>query len=47
MQIKEDETSGSVARMEEKRNECGLSVGEREGKKYLEDLNVDGRVILN
>jgi hypothetical protein len=32
MQIKEDEMSGSVARVEEKKTAYGFSVGERERK---------------
>jgi hypothetical protein len=47
MQIKQDEMSGGVARMEEKRNAYGFSVGEVKEKKHLKDLNVDGGVILN
>jgi hypothetical protein len=33
--------------VEEKKTANGFSVGEPEEKKHLEDLNVDGRVILN
>ena len=32
VQIKEDEMSGGVARVEEKKTANGVSVGEREGK---------------
>ena len=35
VQIKEDEMSGGVARVEEKKTANGFSVGEREGKKTL------------
>jgi hypothetical protein len=47
MQIKKDEMNGCVARVEEKTTAYGFSAGEREEKKHLEDLNVDGMVILN
>jgi hypothetical protein len=35
-----------VACMEEMRNSCRILVGELEGKDNLEDLGIDGRIIL-
>lgn len=30
--------------MEEMRNACGILVGKLEGKRYLDDLGIDGRI---
>jgi hypothetical protein len=35
-----------VVCMEEIRNACNILVGKLEGKNHLEDLGIDGRVIL-
>jgi hypothetical protein len=44
--MKEDEMAGHVARMEEVRNTFNILVGESEGKNHLEDLSVDGNILL-
>jgi hypothetical protein len=38
--------AGYVARMGEKRNAYRILVGKPEGKRQLEDLDIDGRIIL-
>jgi hypothetical protein len=38
---------GHVARMGEMRNVYKILVGKTEGKEHLEDLRVDGRIILD
>jgi hypothetical protein len=38
--------TGHVARMGEMRNAFKILVGKPEGKNHLEDLGVDGRIVL-
>jgi hypothetical protein len=37
---------GNIARMGETRNAYNILVGKSEGKNHLENLGVDGRIIL-
>jgi hypothetical protein len=39
--------AGHVTRMEEMKNTYSTVVGKGEGKRHLEDLEVDGGIILN
>jgi hypothetical protein len=45
-EIKNNERAGYVAHMEEKRNVHRVFVGKPEGKRLLETLDVDGKIIL-
>jgi hypothetical protein len=45
-QIKEDEIGEECNAHREKRNANKILIGNPEGKRYSEDLGVDGRVIL-
>jgi len=38
--------AGHLARMKESRNACMVLVGRTEGKNHMEDVGVDGRIIL-
>jgi len=37
---------GDIACIGEKRNFCNVVVGKREGRDHLEDLGIDGNIIL-
>jgi hypothetical protein len=44
--MNEDEISGHVARMRDIKNPYRILVGKPEGKNHLQDLGVDGKMIL-
>jgi hypothetical protein len=45
-QIRKNERAGHVASMGEMKNTYHILVGKPEGKNHLEDLGVDGKIIL-
>ena len=46
-QIKKNEWGGELARMEDRRGAYRVLVGKPGGKRSLEDLRIDGWIILN